>query len=178
MNSALGTLMILLLARALVGVLRADGEAPDSLQHWKEVVRAKFPKVRQLPTAELALRLADTNSPAPLLLDVRKEEEFRVSRIPGAVRVDPDAKAKSLEPILSKSDRPVVVYCSVGWRSSALAQRLTEAGHTNVSNLEGSIFVWANEGRRLVDDQGEATKVHPYNRTFGRLLHPERRAEP
>ncbi len=178
MNPTLGTLMILLLARALVGVLRADGEAPDSLQHWKEIVRAKFPKVPQLPTAELALRLADTNSPAPLLLDVRKEEEFRVSHIPGAVRVDPDAKATTLAPLLNRPDRPVVVYCSVGWRSSALAERLLEAGHTNVANLEGSIFGWANEDRPLVCETGAALKVHPYNRTFGKLLKPGRRADP
>jgi len=71
----------------------------------------------------------------------------------------------------------MVVYCSVGWRSSALAQRLLKHGVTNVANLEGSAFAWANEGRPLEAAGKPATKVHPYNSTFGKLLRPERRAE-
>lgn len=178
MARTLRLLMILLLARALGGVLFADDDPDGSLEHWKKVVRAKFPTVRQVPGAELAAWLADTNRPSPLLLDVRTEPEFRVSRLPGALRVDPDAKPTALAGLLGTNSRPVVVYCSVGWRSSALAERLAKAGHTNVVNLEGSLFGWANDGRRMEDDRGEARTVHPYNRTFGRLLKPELRADP
>lgn len=178
MPRLLRPLMILLLARALGGVLFAGDDPGESLDHWKKVVRAKFPGVRQLSGGELDAWLADTNRPRPLLLDVRTEPEFRVSRLPGAVRVDPDAKPSDLAATLGTNSRPVVVYCSVGWRSSALAERLAKAGQTNVANLEGSLFGWANEGRRLEDDRGEARTVHPYNRTFGRLLKPELRADP
>lgn len=170
--------MVILLLRALAGVLRADDAPEDSLDHWKAVVRARFPGVSQLSTTNLAAWLADTNRARPLLLDVRTEAEFRVSHLPGARRVDPDAKAAELRALLATTNTPVVVYCSVGWRSSALAERLLKAGQTNVSNLEGSIFGWSNEGRPLEADTGPATRVHPYNRTFGRLLQPALRADP
>lgn len=44
-----------------------------------------------------------------------------------------------------KPDSHIVVYCSVSYRSSILARRLQDMGFTNVYNLEGSIFKWANE---------------------------------
>ena len=106
--------------------------------------------------------------PKPVLLDVRTQAEFDVSRIAGARRVDPDAKSVALP-----KDTLIVTYCSVGYRSAKFAQRLQEAGFTNVRNLEGSIFQWANEGRATEP----SAKVHPYNEKWGALLDPARRAE-
>jgi rhodanese-related sulfurtransferase len=165
-----------LVGRALWSVARAA--EPESLDHWKAAVRAKFPEVPQLSSAHLAVWLADTSRPNPVLLDVRTKKEFRVSHLPGARRVDPDASAAEVLRVAGASNQALVVYCSVGWRSSALAERLRSAGLTNVSNLEGSIFGWANEGRPLMAGDRPAATVHPYNQTFGRLLLPERRAEP
>jgi rhodanese-related sulfurtransferase len=74
--------------------------------------------------------------------------------------------------------RPVVVYCAVGYRSSALAQKLQKAGLTNVFSLDGSIFQWANEGRQLYRGSERVKEVHPYNRKWGRLLKPEYHPKP
>jgi len=152
-------------------VLGFDPEQ-DGLRAIKDLVRKRFPDVRQLPVPELAAWLADTNRPQPLLLDVRQAEEFATSHLPGAQRVDPKAKAEAIQG-LAAGGRPVVMYCSVGYRSSELARRLMSAGVTNVFNLEGSIFQWANEGRPLASTNGPASKVHPYNDRWGALLKPE-----
>ncbi len=152
-------------------VLGFDPEQ-DGMEGIKELVRSRFPEVRQLPTKELAAWLTDTNRPSPLILDVRQPEEFDVSHLPGARRVDPQSKAAAIQPLVA-TNQPVIVYCSVGYRSSELAQRLMKAGMTNVFNLEGSIFQWANEDRPLVNRQGEAKRVHPYNQRWGALLKPD-----
>lgn len=152
-----------------------SGFSAAALEAMKQLVRSKFPKVRQLSTEELARWLADTNSPSPILLDVRKPEEFAVSHLPGAKRVEPSIKAADLIPTFP-TNRTAVVYCSVGYRSSELATRLLDAGFTNVCNLEGSLFQWANEDRPMEKDGKPASTVHGYNETFGRLLKPERRA--
>ena len=154
---------------------RAEETAEEGLRQMKELVRSRFPEVKQLSTTELAVWLADTNRVSPVLLDVRAEAEFAVSHLPGARRVEPKATSAELLPTLPPG-RPVVVYCSVGYRSSELATRLLRAGQTNVVNLEGSIFQWANEGRALEATGKPATTVHPYNEKFGRLLKPELRA--
>lgn len=174
--------MILLLLRALWSVVRGADAPEDSLDHWKATVRARYPAVPQLSTTNLASLLGTHRPDNPatnvVLLDVRSRKEFDFSHLPGARHIDPDAKPAEFDRTLAGHTGPVVVYCSVGWRSSALAQRLIEAGRTNVQNLEGSIFAWANEGRPL-ESRGQPTdKVHPYNRTFGRLLNPDRRGKP
>jgi hypothetical protein len=75
-----------------------------------------------------------------------------------------------------KKETPIVTYCAVGYRSGEMAERLRAAGFTNVRNLEGSIFAWANEHRPLVQENERATRVHPYNGFWGRLLNDDARA--
>lgn len=66
-----------------------------------------------------------------ILQDARPESEFAVSRLQGAERVDPDDLSDGLsraEDVISHTpvDHPVVVYCSVGYRSSMVAEKLLE----------------------------------------------------
>ena len=104
----------------------------------------------------------------PVLLDIRSAEEFAVSRIPGARHMPPDTVVDFAERELASLDRSqlIVVYCAVGMRSAAAARDLKFLGYTQVKNLRGSLFQWANEGRAL---EG-ATAVHPYNEYWGQLL--------
>ena len=74
----------------------------------------------------------------------------------------------ALEP--KDSEHTVVVYCSVGYRSSQLAQELRRQGFENVFNLEGSLFQWANEGRPLYRGKERAYRAHPYDEEWGQLL--------
>jgi rhodanese-related sulfurtransferase len=88
-----------------------------------------------------------------------------------------DGKAALL--VLHGRDRrePVVVYCSVGWRSSEVAEALQRSGYRDVRNLKGGIFTWANEGRPLYRDGRRVFVVHPFDRGWGRLLTPRYRAK-
>lgn len=138
----------------------------------KARIAKEFPKVKSISTAELAARLGSKSEPKPVLLDVRTTAEYDVSRIADARRVDPDAATVALP-----KDTPIITYCSVGYRSAKLSQRLQDAGFTNVQNLEGSIFQWANEGRPLTSEHGAASKVHPFDKKWGVLLDPARRSE-
>jgi rhodanese-related sulfurtransferase len=135
----------------------------------KQSLRHRFPKVEWITTAQLADWLADKNRPPPVLLDVRTKEEWDVSHLSGGRRVDPNAPIEKANSSISKQT-PIVTYCAVGYRSAALATKLREAGFTNVRNLEGSIFQWANEHRPLVRDNTPVRTVHPYSSFWGRLL--------
>ncbi len=139
------------------------------------MIRAEFPDVEQISVEELSEWLASEDARPPLLLDVREEAEYRVSHLRGAVRVDPDDPEPEL-PAGVDQETPIVAYCSVGYRSSALAERLMALGYTDVRNLEGSIFEWANRGLPVFRDGMEVRQVHPYDRRWGRLLDEELRA--
>jgi rhodanese-related sulfurtransferase len=145
---------------------------PSSL---RRLISMRFPGLDWLGTADLAEWLANESAPAPTLLDAREEAEYVVSHIEGAVRIDPDAKGTDLPTL--ESDAPVVVYCSVGYRSGAIARRLEKSGHTRVFNLTGGIFAWANEGRPVYRGQERVEEVHPFDSTWSRYLDPALRAE-
>ncbi len=132
----------------------------------KLFVRLRFWNVREISTKDLASWLTDESRTKPLLLDVRTPAEYAVSHLPGAQRIDPDARIiQTLDQF--PPDRPIVTYCSVGYRSAELAQRLIAAGRKNIYNVEGSIFQWANEGRPLERDGKPVDTVHPYNDSWG-----------
>lgn len=177
MSRYTGTSPVALLA-ALFSVLvsTAPAEAGEGraagLRPW---ISLRFPGLDWVETGTLADWLVKEREPALALLDARTEEEFAISHLRGAVRVDPDEDA--LDPLDLPRNTPVVVYCSVGYRSGAVAARLAASGFERVYNLEGGIFQWANEGRVVVRGEAAVKVVHPYSRTWGRYLDEELRSE-
>ena len=149
------------------------GLEPESLE---PLISVRFPKVQWVDTTTLADWLAAEPADAPLLLDVRRADEFAVSHLQGARRVDPDRSA--IERLELPTGRRIVLYCSVGYRSGAVAERLEDAGYEDVYNLEGGIFAWANEGRPVFHGDTPAGVVHPYDAAWGILLRKDLRAAP
>lgn len=148
---------------------------------WSSIIndiRSKYDDIDHISADSLSLWLESSSEQAPVLLDVREKKEYEVSHLPGAIQIDPNArKFKTLADL--PKDTPIVAYCSVGYRSSEMARRLKKAGFTNVSNLEGSIFTWANESNPVFSDSTEVYGVHPYNTVWGQLLQPKlRKYEP
>ena len=152
----------------------AKAEHQGELARIEAQVQSDYTDVATLSPADYA-RMRAVSRPA-LLLDVREADEFAVSRIPGAVRVDPGIRtSKFLSEFASiASGREVVFYCSVGVRSSKLASRvqagLKKSGARTVYNLQGGIFRWHNDNRTLEDAAGETDRVHPYSDYWGRLV--------
>lgn len=143
---------------------------------WQEartLVHDSFPEVPQLEGEALAAWLEDPERQPPILLDVRAPAEFEVSHLGGARRAEPGGG--DIDRVLDgvAKDQPIVAYCSVGYRSSELARKLMERGFSEVYNLDGSIFEWANEGRPLVQDGAPVREVHPYDEEWGALLDRE-----
>ena len=151
----------------------APEEGEDNTMFWSmtlKMIRARFPTVARVSTDTLQSWLDESPQRENLLLfDVRESEEYAVSHLQGA-RPTPskDEALKALQG--APSDQRIVLYCSVGYRSSELAQFLMKKGYTEVYNLEGSIFAWANEGRPVYRGNERVKVVHPYDRIWGRLL--------
>lgn len=136
-----------------------------ALEH---VIQAQFPAVQQIEPEELAARLEQSDLPQPILLDTRTQEEFAVSHLANARQVDPTME--TFESLNLPLNTPIVTYCSVGYRSSAIANRLQAAGYSNVVNLKGSIFQWANQGKPVYRNGQVVQQIHPYNSLWGKLL--------
>src|SRR5262249_19779313 len=74
------------------------------------------------------------------LLDVRSPGEWDQGHIPGARYLflgDLPEKLGDLNP-----DKPVVIYCASGYRSSLAASLLQANGFNKVQNVPGSYSAW------------------------------------
>jgi rhodanese-related sulfurtransferase len=162
-----------LLNAFVVGLSLLTPPAGPSWSALKAIIRQRFPEVRQISAESLAQRLAAEEE--IILIDVRPLEEYEVSHLPGALRVEPGSKLPEAL-VETPRDRVIVAYCSVGYRSSEFVRSLMKKGFTHAANLEGSIFEWANEGHVVVRDGMPVREVHPYDRLWGRLLREELRA--
>lgn len=169
-----GGILVLILAFAIGWAAPSRAYDPDEFASVERMVARTYPDVDHASTAEIERLIA--SGERLLILDVREPGEYRVSRIPGAVRVDPGIWTRDLVAAIGPQSRgaTIVLYCSVGVRSAKLAGRAQEAlrvaGATRVVNLMGGIFRWHNELRSLETETGPTAEVHPYDSRWGRLI--------
>ena len=128
---------------------QADEADKAAWEQTLRLVRESFPDVPRISTRQLAAMRADGTTPGIILLDARSAAEFNVSHLDGAVLASNTRMAlEALE--ASEPGRTVVVYCSVGYRSSRLAAKLHGA--------------WLREGlqpRRIPVPMGERRPAAP-----------------
>jgi rhodanese-related sulfurtransferase len=91
-------------------------------------------------------------NPPPQVIDVREPYEREAGYIEGTRHIELarlSAEADSID-----SDRPVILYCRAGSRSTMAAKALREAGFEAYS-MVGGLARWAREGRPLSPEGGE-----------------------
>lgn len=102
-----------------------------------------------------------------VLLDTREKAEYKVSHLENAQWVGYDTFDKKRLKDIPK-DQPIVVYCSIGYRSERIGEQLLKMGYEEVYNLNGGIFEWVNQDQELVESKDKATdKVHAYSKSWG-----------
>jgi rhodanese-related sulfurtransferase len=85
------------------------------------------------------------------VIDVRTDHEWEVGRIAGASHLPLDELAQRVGEI--DKERPVVLYCRGGNRSTMAAAALADAGYDAVKLSEG-IVGWAEAGLPVDPDDG------------------------
>ncbi|MBC8365334.1 MAG: MBL fold metallo-hydrolase [Actinobacteria bacterium] len=95
-------------------------------------------KASRLTAAALAGRIADIEGLQ--IVDVRNHAECEGGSIPDSIRI-PVASVRDRIHELS-ADRPTVVYCAGGYRSSVVASLLRSLGFGDVSDLVGGYPAW------------------------------------
>jgi len=167
--------------RVILGIAAAGIAGISSLLFWKlnqsPMPRAddasyealvnsysqQFKSVREIHAKDLQ-RMKERGP--VILVDVRSEEEMKVSTIPGAI---------SLASYLSRPSPtegiPVVFYCTIGYRSGKYIE--TQKRHQeNTFNLRGGVVAWARENLPF-DKNGQATQnIHVYGRQWN-LVPPQ-----
>ena len=97
----------------------------------------KIDTAYQQINAETAKTMME-NHPEIVVLDVREEDEFENSHIPGAVLLPLGSIAKdSAAHVIPAADTTVLIYCRSGNRSKKAAQALSDLGYTAIYEFGG-----------------------------------------
>jgi rhodanese-related sulfurtransferase len=79
-----------------------------------------------------------------IVLDVRESVEWSNGHIPGARHISLGQLEKRMSEIEKFKERPIIVCCASGNRSSGACGQLKKAGFLKVFNLAGGIGAWAD----------------------------------
>ena len=87
-----------------------------------------------------------------ITLDVRTPGEFNEGHIEGAQLIDFQSGNFESEIATLDKSKTYAVYCRSGSRSGQAVKIMSDAGFTNLYNLDGGVIDWANAGLPLVNN--------------------------
>ena len=113
------------------------------------------PGIDSIDVTEAERRLREDPA-GPLLVDVREQHEFDEVRAPGAVLLPMSTLAARIGEL--PADRPLMIVCHSGSRSSAVTGFLARSGRSDVVNVAGGMEAWERKGlpiKRGTPEPGE-----------------------
>lgn len=125
------------------------GYLDGGLAAWERAGLA-MERIGMLPAAELRERLAlppssgQATGGAPLVLDVRQEDEWQAGHIPGALHIENGRLPYDDLPL--SLDQPIAVHCQHQDRSTAGFSVLARRGYRNLMLVEGGFAGWEAAG--------------------------------
>jgi rhodanese-related sulfurtransferase len=121
----------------LVGVALASG----AMLVWPYVRRATGGPWVSPPQATLLINRDDA-----LVVDVREPAEYGAGHVLGAKNLPLARVATSGADLAKRKEKPVIVYCETGNRSTSAAAALRKLGFTRVFSLSGGMKAWREAG--------------------------------
>jgi LPXTG-site transpeptidase (sortase) family protein len=116
------------------------GETPE-----EEAQAEEIPSVEYISVDEVYDII--TSGMDYIILDVRTIEEFGQGHLEGALNIPVGELESRLDEL--PQNKPIIVHCKSGGRSSSAASLLVENGFTQVYNMGGGILEWEQEGYPL-----------------------------
>lgn len=97
---------------------------------------------KEITPAEAVLLINKENA---LVLDVREANEHSQGSIIDAKHTALSTLSQNVDKIAADKDKPILVVCKMGNRSSEACKLLLKNSYTNVFGLKGGINAWINE---------------------------------
>jgi len=122
---------LLFIALAAVVALIIITELRRATKGYKEILPSE------------AVRLI--NKEDAIVLDVREANELGQGSIIDAKHIALSALPDRLDGLTKDKDKPILVFCKVGNKSTQACKLLLKNSYTNVFGLKGGITAWAND---------------------------------
>ncbi len=161
---------ILLLLLLFIFIGTAHGQNPEGFDKMAENMAGNMDLVITMKEVQ---KLQKENK-SITFLDTREYAEYKVSHMKSAIfvgykKINWD-KIRKLD-----KDAVIVIYCSVGYRSGKIAEKMQDLGFTNAKNLYGGLFNWANNGGLVSTTMGTNTnEIHGFSKNWSKWINRER----
>ncbi len=132
---------------ALIGLERVAGYAGASAIANAEVQGVELERIEQIDSQELTRRM---RTGGVTVIDVRGIAEWKEGHLPDARHIHLGELRDRLREL--PDDRPLVLQCRTGGRSTIAASLLRASGRRAVLNLTGGIAAWTEAGLPVVAD--------------------------
>jgi rhodanese-related sulfurtransferase len=131
------------------------------MKTFEQLVQAALTEVGELFPWELLTLLQD--NPAPLLLDIREQDEFDFCHIKGSLFVPRGLLEQACDwnydvtvpELVRARDKKVVVICRSGTRSVLAALTMKLMGYQDVVSLKTGVRGWNDYDQPLYNSAGE-----------------------
>ena len=117
------------------------------------LVLALFAIIAMLLGGEIQSRISGIKAVAPgeatrminhdnaIMIDMREDKDYREGHIVNAIHA-PAGSGNDTGKLEKYRDKPVIVYCQRGQRSTAYCSKLKKQGFGSVYNLQGGLLAW------------------------------------
>lgn len=95
-------------------------------------------------TTKEAKEMMEDEEKNVIIVDVRTEEEYKESHIPGAILIPNESIGSEELEELPDKDAVLLIYCRTGNRSKKASDKLIELGYTKIYDF-GGIVDWSYE---------------------------------
>jgi rhodanese-related sulfurtransferase/glyoxylase-like metal-dependent hydrolase (beta-lactamase superfamily II) len=125
--------------------LRTRGYLEGGMTAWRSEQRP-VERIELIDVDDLARRMRDGD--APVVLDVRDQDEWERGHIPGSVHIPYGEVPDRVDEL--PRDRTIAAICSGGKRSGLAASVLKREGFDAVAHVtDGGVGTWAKQGRPI-----------------------------
>jgi rhodanese-related sulfurtransferase len=101
-------------------------------------IRQRISNIKEVNPGEATRLLNHENA---IMIDMRDDKDYREGHIVNAVNL-PTGNSEIPATLNKYRERPVIVYCQRGQKSTALCNRLSKQGFESVYNLQGGVLAW------------------------------------
>ncbi len=129
-----------------------DVSTQEKVRSGQQLIKDARSKVEELDPSAVkeVLDAASANGnadQAPVILDVREQQEYEAGHLPGAVHVPRGHLETRIETAIPDRSRRIIAYCSTQNRSALAAVTMKELlGYDDVAVMTGGFTLWRDRG--------------------------------
>lgn len=111
------------------------------------VIEYQQARYRTMTASQASQFIKDDN---PFILDVRTPREYAAARIENSILIPVQVLNRRKGELKEYKDKPVLIYCATGNRSTVASKILIDDGFLNIINLRYGIVDWYKRKNKVV----------------------------